>query len=669
MRIARRTLHYSIAKGANMTDRMDKARTPQRSISGNSPINQKPEVPSAQPFTHEEVQRALHTPSALSAADVTALQRTMGNVAVQRLLAGRVAPEQPRSARALVVQPKLNVGPADDKYEREADRVAEQIAGNAHSMPVAAASQHSVQRREEEDGVQMKPESVAVTQRVQRKNRSEDDQVPTQAAVGLEGGVVSGDLERAIHNPSGGRALPDVVRRKLEPTLGTDLSHVRAHTDSRAATLNRQINAKAFTHKNHIYYGAGQSPADLRLTAHETVHTIQQGATPQNSAQRMPISTGNGSVVQRYSAKVFKSGSRVDWQAETAAVKGSSEGAAGGVRFFKGTAGPVTDIVVKPHYGDDANEGRAQLQHTLINTVGLTAPQSRLISLGSQEGIAIAATAKAQNAEIPTELHEDFGMMEGEEGKKLRFIQIMGKAEGQSVAAMTSKTESTQDVDKVLAQLGNTSLLVKIGKLIAVDVFSGNTDRINTNKTNLGNLMVEADRLTAIDNEINIGDLDVNNSAGKLRLMNLGDLFKGAKPYATNYVKNIVASIFLGTGKRDDESQEDYEKRRQALADHVDKEALVRAWSPWIEEGIRQGRTEIISLLTRKGRKKDRKSLKKQAGKFSGGGSTSYEGMKQQAEYMRLRQGGDDHKTATPKVGEYKTKRSSFKQRVKRWFG
>jgi hypothetical protein len=487
--------------------------------------------------------------------------------------------------------------------------------------------------------------------------------------VGLEGGVIGGDLERAIHSSSGGQALPDPIRRKLEPKLGADLTHIRVHTDSRAAALNRQINAKAFTHDNHIYYGAGQSPADLRLTAHETVHTIQQGATPQNTAQRTPLHTDNSNLVQRYSAKIFKSSSSVNWQAETVEVKGSSEGAAGGVRFFKGAAGPVTNVVVKPHYGNDANEGRAQFQHTLINTMGLTAPESRLISLSSREGKAIAATAKAKNAEIPTELVEEMGMVEGEEGKKLRFIQIMGRAEGTSVASMTSKTESIKDVDKVIEQLSSTSLLVKIGKLIAVDVFSGNTDRINTNKTNLGNLMVEADRLTAIDNEINVSDLNVVSAGGRLRLMNLGELFTSAKPYATNYVKNIVASIFLGTGKRNDESQQQYETRRQALSDHVDQAKLVRAWTPWIERGIREGRVEIMDLLTNKERKGERRGLKKEAGKYGSEGSTSYEGMKQQAEYLRLRHGGEDNKTATAKVGDYKAKRGSFKQRAKRWFG
>ena len=119
--------------------------------------------------------------------------------------------------------------------------------------------------------------------------------------------------------------------------------------------------------------------------------------------------------------------------------------------------------MVKPRYGEDANEGRGQF----LTRPKLRMPRSRLNS------------------------------------RKI-WVRLQGK----SVSALTSETESVDDVDKVLGQLGQTTLLVKIGRLIAVDVFSGNTDRINTNKTNLGNLMVVADRLSAIDNEINIGLAD-----------------------------------------------------------------------------------------------------------------------------------------------------------------
>jgi hypothetical protein len=104
-------------------------------------------------------------------------------------------------------------------------------------------------------------------------------------AAGAEGGTLDKGMESSLRSAqSGGSPLPGTIRKTLEPKLGADLSSVKIHTDNRAVQLTRDLNAKAFTHKNHIFYGAGQSPSDLKLTTHETVHTIQQGAV-----RRMPL--------------------------------------------------------------------------------------------------------------------------------------------------------------------------------------------------------------------------------------------------------------------------------------------------------------------------------------------------------------------------------------------
>jgi hypothetical protein len=124
-----------------------------------------------------------------------------------------------------------------------------------------------------------------------------------QRAVGPEGGEVERGLESRIRqSESGGSPLPNSVRQRLEPSLGADLSPIRVHTGAASADLNRELGARAFTTNHHIFYGAGQSPADMRLTAHEATHAVQQGAVGggvQRLAQR----------VQRLSAyRGFKGG-------------------------------------------------------------------------------------------------------------------------------------------------------------------------------------------------------------------------------------------------------------------------------------------------------------------------------------------------------------------------
>jgi hypothetical protein len=84
---------------------------------------------------------------------------------------------------------------------------------------------------------------------------------------------------------NGGEALPESLRRDMEPRFGADFSRIRIHRDVRAAQASRQLNAAAFTIGHQIYFGQGQwqpdSAAGRELIAHELTHTIQQGAAGQ----------------------------------------------------------------------------------------------------------------------------------------------------------------------------------------------------------------------------------------------------------------------------------------------------------------------------------------------------------------------------------------------------
>ncbi|MCB9795352.1 MAG: DUF4157 domain-containing protein [Alphaproteobacteria bacterium] len=83
----------------------------------------------------------------------------------------------------------------------------------------------------------------------------------------------------------------------MEPRFGADFSQVRVHTDDRAARLNRQLSARAFTYGNHVFFGGGeyqpQTAGGMRLIAHELTHTLQQTAGPARrplGVQRLGIS-------------------------------------------------------------------------------------------------------------------------------------------------------------------------------------------------------------------------------------------------------------------------------------------------------------------------------------------------------------------------------------------
>ncbi len=177
-------------------------------------------------------------------ATLLRLQRTYGNQAVQAL-----------------IQRKLTVGAAHDRYEQEADRVARQV------MRAPEAGQPA-------------PPTADTPAEVQAK--------PASAAGGFE---VDQDFERRLSAASGsGRPIPDGTRDFMETRMGADFSGVRLHTGSEAARLNREVSAQAFTHGRDIYLGQGhtdvESSAGKQLLAHELTHTVQQGAV---SAQRRTI--------------------------------------------------------------------------------------------------------------------------------------------------------------------------------------------------------------------------------------------------------------------------------------------------------------------------------------------------------------------------------------------
>ncbi|MEH2268862.1 MAG: DUF4157 domain-containing protein [Nostoc sp.] len=183
-------------------------------------------------------------------------------------------------------QAKLTVGAPDDYYEQEADQVADQIMRMAKPEPIG------LQDTQTQDQVQTKPLAAAITPLVQREAMpEEEEELQTKPSLQLatNGSFPTEDNFETRLNSSenGGSPLPDGVRSFMEPRFGTDFSQVRVHTGNEAVQMNRDLNAQAFTHKQNIFFGAGKSPSNDALTAHELTHVVQQtGAAQRKLIQR-----------------------------------------------------------------------------------------------------------------------------------------------------------------------------------------------------------------------------------------------------------------------------------------------------------------------------------------------------------------------------------------------
>lgn len=185
----------------------------------------------------------------------------------------------------------LTVGAADDAYEREADRVADAVVSGRRgpligqgSPPIQTGLYRKVLEPDEmfdsvgapdAAGDEVVPEEDAAPASLQRKPAS--GQAGGQAAVSTQ---YEQSLQHAMQG--GGSALPPATRSFMEGRIGHDFSGVRVHHGVQAATLSRQVNARAFTVGRHIFFGGSEyAPSSLqgqRLLAHELTHVVQQSS-------------------------------------------------------------------------------------------------------------------------------------------------------------------------------------------------------------------------------------------------------------------------------------------------------------------------------------------------------------------------------------------------------
>ena len=195
---------------------------------------------------------------------------------------GPVQQVQQAEIRAILkstgAQAKLAIGQPNDKYEQEADRVADQVMALPDSK-----LQRQLENEEEEETLQTKSLADQITPLVQRQEEPLDEEEKAVQAKSNDGSsTTSSSVESGINSMRGkGQPLPVSARAFFEPRIGADFSHVRIHTDSKANMLARSVKARAFTLGENVVFGANEYKADRgeggRLMAHELTHVIQQG--------------------------------------------------------------------------------------------------------------------------------------------------------------------------------------------------------------------------------------------------------------------------------------------------------------------------------------------------------------------------------------------------------
>ncbi len=170
------------------------------------------------------------------------------------------------------LQPKLTVGQPNDKYEQEADRVAEEVVN------------------------QLQPPNSAPVQGKFESNRP--GITPLVMRQGEGATAVSPQVDQGIQRTrGGGQAIAQPILGSMEQAFGTDFSGVRIHANSESERLNRSLNARGFTTGQDIYFKRGEyqpeSQTGQKLLAHELTHVVQQsGADESRLEQNSEVELG-----------------------------------------------------------------------------------------------------------------------------------------------------------------------------------------------------------------------------------------------------------------------------------------------------------------------------------------------------------------------------------------
>jgi hypothetical protein len=192
-------------------------------------------------------------------------------------------------------QAKLTINKPGDKYEQEADRIADQVM----RMPDPAVQRQTILEEEKEDEtLQMKPLAAQITPLIQRETIPEEEEdeeelLQTKRA-DTQVPTITSSAEAAVQSVRhrGGRPLDPATRAFMEPRFGHDFRHVRVHTGPQAVEAAQAVRAHAFTIGPNMAFGHGQyapeTTAGRRLLAHELAHVVQQGGDSSGIVQLSP---------------------------------------------------------------------------------------------------------------------------------------------------------------------------------------------------------------------------------------------------------------------------------------------------------------------------------------------------------------------------------------------
>ena len=234
------------------------------------------------------------------------------------------------------VQAKLNIGKSNDKYEAEADYVADKVVSNTKKNSVAESffspspvvqkkangiqnhgeTENTVQEKsiadnitsivqlksEKEENIQNKTKAITpeknksaekifsskpliqqkkAEEEVQTKKEDEEIQAKEEekelqmsAAADANPGDNSNLESNLNSSKGGGSSFSGPVKNEMESGFGADFSSVKIHNDSNAVQMNKELGSQAFASGNDIYFNEGKYNPNSTDGKHLLAHEL-----------------------------------------------------------------------------------------------------------------------------------------------------------------------------------------------------------------------------------------------------------------------------------------------------------------------------------------------------------------------------------------------------------
>jgi hypothetical protein len=161
---------------------------------------------------------------------------------------------------------------APDKKQGDGEEKKKKPGGKQASAPKKGAPKKK--------GPEPKKEKKEKPLRKSTDKKKEKEEKPVQKKEKHTNTTTETAAEEIKGQMGKGSPLPPKVLAEMSKSFGVDFSNVKIHYDNAAAKLCKELNAMAFTHGQHIFFGEGkfnpESKEGKMLLAHELTHVVQQ---------------------------------------------------------------------------------------------------------------------------------------------------------------------------------------------------------------------------------------------------------------------------------------------------------------------------------------------------------------------------------------------------------